>query len=89
VDVEILSLEGEGRLIFSTASGNVYVRAPASLDAEVNLSTASGGLETDFPLTIDEEDGPGKKAFGTLGGGSRVLKISSASGNVSLLRTGR
>jgi len=89
VDVEILGLEGEGRLIFSTASGNVHVSAPASLDAEVTLSTASGKLKTDFPLTIDDGDGPGKKAFGTLGGGSRVLKISSASGNVSLIRAGR
>jgi DUF4097 and DUF4098 domain-containing protein YvlB len=89
VDVEILSLQGEGRLVFSTASGDVHVRAPASLDAEVMLSTASGKLQTDFPLTIEDKEGPGKKAYGTLGGGSRALKISSASGNVSLLRTGR
>jgi DUF4097 and DUF4098 domain-containing protein YvlB len=87
VEVEILQLSGTQDMDFGSVSGNVRVKLPASIDAEVKMSTLSGGLKTDFPLTIEEpEHGPGRKATGRLGGGSRQLKLSSVSGNVSLLR---
>jgi len=85
VDVELTRLQGQGDLRFSTASGNVSVRMPSTLDANVSLSTASGSIETNFPLEVrSSEHGPGKSARGRLGSGSRNLRISSASGDVSL-----
>lgn len=70
---------------FSTASGDVDVRLPSNLDADVHLSTVSGTLKTNFPLEVKErEHGPGSSARGQLGGGTRRLRISSASGDVSL-----
>jgi hypothetical protein len=85
VTVEIARLEGEGDLKFSTASGNVDVRLPASLDASVHLSTVSGSVKTNFPLEVKERRyGPGSTAEGQLGSGARRLRISSASGDVSL-----
>jgi hypothetical protein len=87
VEVEIAQLTGAGDMEFASVSGNVLVKLPASLDAEVKMSTLSGGLKTDFPLQIEEpERGPGRRATGRIGGGSRNLKLSSTSGNVSLLR---
>ncbi len=87
VEVEIVQLAGAGDMEFASVSGNVRVKLPANLDAEVKMSTLSGGLKTDFPLTIEEpERGPGRRANGRVGGGSRNLKLSSTSGNVSLLR---
>lgn len=88
VEVEILSLEGSaGAMEFSSVSGDVRVKLPGNLDAEVKLSTMSGGLKTDFPLTIEESKyGTGRKANGRIGSGSRNLKISTISGDVSLLR---
>lgn len=50
VEVEITRLEGARDLRFSSASGSVRVRLPNDLDARVNLSTASGSIDTDFPL---------------------------------------
>jgi len=86
VEVEIAQLSGAGDMDFSSTSGNVRVKLPASLDADVRMSTTSGGLKTDFPLTIEEpEHGPGRRATGRIGGGSRNLKLSSTSGSVSLL----
>jgi len=86
VEVEILQLSGSGDLEFASVSGNVRVKLPANLDADVRMSTLSGGLKTDFPLTIEEpEHGPGRRATGRIGGGSRNLKLSSTSGSVSLL----
>ncbi len=85
VRAEIARLEGDGDMKFSTASGNVDVRLPASLDANVHLSTMSGSVKTNFPLEIKErQHGPGSSAAGQLGSGARKLRISSASGDVSL-----
>lgn len=85
VDVEIARLEGTGNMKFSTASGDVSVRLPSSLDADVHLSSMSGSVKTSFPIEVRErQHGPGSYAEGRLGGGTRTLRISSASGNVSL-----
>jgi hypothetical protein len=86
VEVEIMQLNGAGDMEFGSTSGNVRVKLPANLDADVRMSTTSGGLKTDFPLTIEEpERGHGRRAAGRVGGGSRNLRLSSTSGSVSLL----
>ncbi|HEV2864630.1 MAG TPA: DUF4097 family beta strand repeat-containing protein [Pyrinomonadaceae bacterium] len=85
VNVEITRLEGGGDMRFSTASGNVNVRMPQGLDARVHLATMSGSIETNFPIQVEQsEHGPGARARGQLGAGSRELRATSASGNVSL-----
>lgn len=85
VEVELTRLEGDGDMRFSSASGDVRVRVPASIGAHVKMSTASGSVETNFPLEVKtNEHGPGSRAEGQLGSGTRSLKLSSASGNVSL-----
>ena len=77
----------EGNIAAASASGNVRVKAPADLDAEVEMSCTSGDLKTDFALAVNEpEHGAHRSARGRLGSGSRVLKIRSSSGSVSLLR---
>jgi DUF4097 and DUF4098 domain-containing protein YvlB len=87
VSVELVRQVGASDMKFSSASGDVVVRAPANLDADVEMSTASGSLNTDFPIQVEERSsGPGKKAAGRLGGGACRLKISTASGDVRLVR---
>lgn len=87
VEVEIRQLQGAGNMDFGSVSGDVRVKLPGNLDADVKMSTLSGDLKTDFPLTIEEAKwGPGKKASGKVGGGARSLKLSSTSGSVSLVR---
>ena len=85
VEVELTRLEGAGDLRFSSASGDVTVRLPSSVDADVEMSTASGSIETNFPIEVkDDRYGSGKRARGRLGSGARLLRISTASGDVSL-----
>jgi hypothetical protein len=85
VEVELTRLEGGGDMRFSTASGNVHVRLPSNIDAQVSMSTVSGSIETNFPIEVKTSRyGPGSSARGQLGNGSRTLKLSSASGNISL-----
>jgi DUF4097 and DUF4098 domain-containing protein YvlB len=90
VDVEIDQLDGAENMKFSSVSGSVNVRVPNNLDADISMSTLSGGLKTDFPIEVKEKRyGPGRSAHGKVGGGSRTLNISSVSGEVTLMYGGR
>lgn len=87
VEVEISRLEGTGDMKFSSVSGDVHVRVPANLEAEIEMSSLSGSLKTDFPIEIQERRyGPGRSARARLGAGTRILKLSTVSGRVSLSR---
>jgi DUF4097 and DUF4098 domain-containing protein YvlB len=87
VEAHLSSISGSDNMEFASASGDVRVWVPDGLDADVNMSTSSGSLDTDFALQVDQHNyGPGKSAHGRLGSGARTLRLSTASGNVSLKR---
>ncbi|HYN84221.1 MAG TPA: DUF4097 family beta strand repeat-containing protein [Pyrinomonadaceae bacterium] len=87
VEVDIARLEGGAPMKFSSASGNVSVRLPSGIDADVVMSTASGRIRTDFPIEVRESRrGSGSRAEGRLGSGARNVRISTASGDVSLTK---
>jgi len=75
-----------GDMQFGSISGDVVVRAPAALDANVMMSTLSGLLWTDFPIRITWR-WPfwGRSASGRLGAGTTRLTMASISGRVCLL----
>jgi len=85
VDVEIARLDGSDDMKFSSVSGGVSVTLPASLDAEVDLSSFSGSIKTDFAVEVRTERYSSRSsARATLGSGSRHLKMSSISGDLTL-----
>ncbi|HEV2764370.1 MAG TPA: DUF4097 family beta strand repeat-containing protein [Pyrinomonadaceae bacterium] len=87
VEAELSRTDGARDLSFSTASGDVSVKLPSSADATVRMSTASGTVNTDFPLNVEKHQySGGQSARGQIGSGAVQLKLSSASGNVSLNR---
>jgi hypothetical protein len=86
VEAEVTQFEGSGEMKFSSASGDVTVKVPNLLNAQVQMSTASGDIKSDFPLNYEKPQGGGKKASGSFGNGSISLKISAASGNVRLVK---
>lgn len=87
VQVEIIRLDNAGNMDFGSVSGNVTVRVPGNLDALVEMSALSGDLRSDFPIQIEKKEfGPGQSARGRLGNGSGRVKMSSISGNLSLLK---
>jgi len=87
LDVQIARLEGSEDMKFSSVSGDVRVRVPANLDAEIEMSSLSGSLKTDFPIEIKERRyGPGRSASARVGSGARSLKVSTVSGRISLER---
>ncbi len=87
VDVEMTAIGGSGEMKFSSISGDVSVRAPKNLDADVEMSTISGSLRSDFAIEIHEPRyGPGRSARGRLGNGSNNIRINSVSGRVAIIR---
>jgi len=85
VSVEIQRLDGSEDMKFSTVSGDVSVTLPSSLDAEVDMSSFSGSIKTDFPVEVKSERfGSRNWARGKLGEGSRRLRMSTVSGDISL-----
>jgi len=70
---------------FSTVNGAVTLRLPAAVNAEVRLSTVSGGIQSDFPLQLSNDPGP-KHAEAVLGAGGQRLDVTTVNGGISLLR---
>jgi len=85
VKVEITRLDGSDDMKFNSVSGNVSVMLPDSLDADVDMSSFSGSIKTDFAIEVKSERfGSRHSAHAKLGDGSRRLKMSSVSGDLSL-----
>ena len=85
VQVEINRLDGSEDMKFNTVSGDVSVMLPGSLDADVDMSSFSGSIKTDFAIEVKSERyGSRNSARAKLGEGSRRLKMSSVSGDLSL-----
>ncbi len=86
VDVQIVNIPDGGDMKFSSVSGNVNVKAPGNLDADIEMSSISGSLKTNYPIEVQEQRyGPGRNARGRVGSGARSLKITTVSGRVSLI----
>jgi hypothetical protein len=91
LNVEMGSLDWT-RLSFNTVSGDITLRLPAGLGAEVDFQSLSGDLDTDFDLVVDRRrDGRfvGSRVEGTIGDGSRALSFHTVSGDVRILRAAR
>lgn len=85
VEVVVDRLEGDDDMKFSSVSGDVNVKLPANLAADVDMSSFSGDIKTDFPIEVrTEKYGSRTSARGKLGEGSARLKMSSVSGDLSL-----
>jgi len=78
VDGALRSFHGE------TGSGDVTIRAPASLSAALDIETSSGEIESDFEVAVTrrEED----HLVGRIGAGTGRISVDTGSGSVRLLR---
>ena len=75
-EIALLSVE--------TGSGNIAVTAPGSLGAEVEIETASGDIETDFPLQMTRH--ARDHLVGRIGDGKGRIAMETGSGDIRLLR---
>jgi len=71
-------------LLVDTGSGGVTITGPAELGAEVDLETGSGGIRSDYTMTVLSKDHDSLR--GTIGDGRGRIKVDAGSGAVSLLK---
>jgi DUF4097 and DUF4098 domain-containing protein YvlB len=83
-----------GRYEFSTHSGELHLTLPATVGAQLSLSTFSGEIDSAFPITLT----PGAHGIGSsqakklnfsLGQGSARIIAETFSGDVTISSTGR
>jgi DUF4097 and DUF4098 domain-containing protein YvlB len=80
-----------GRYEFNTHSGQIELRLPSDIGAELSVSTFSGGIESDFPITLKAgEHGIGasqaKRLQFTVGRGTARIIAETFSGDITLRR---
>jgi DUF4097 and DUF4098 domain-containing protein YvlB len=83
-----------GRYEFNTHSGEVQLRLPANVGAQLSISTFNGGIESDFPITLKAgEHGIGasqaKRLNFSLGQGTARILAETFSGDITLSSTAR
>ena len=74
-------------LALETGSGDISVRAPATLAGEVEIETASGEIETDFPIQVTRH--ARDHVVGRIGDGVGRVAIETGSGDVRLLKSAK
>lgn len=81
-------LAPKGRLEARTVSGSVELRVPASVGADFDVETFSGGIRNDFGQEArrSSEYGPGRELRFTQGDGSARVYVKTLSGGIRLLR---
>jgi lia operon protein LiaG len=68
-------------------SGRVRIRLPDDASFELDVRTTSGGIECEFPITIDDASGRERNRLnGTVGSGGPEISIRTVSGGVEVLR---
>jgi lia operon protein LiaG len=71
-------------LSVETGSGNIAITAPPTLSAMVAIETASGEIESDFPLTVTRH--ARDHVEGRIGDGKGTIAIETGSGGIRLLK---
>ncbi|MFI7703284.1 DUF4097 family beta strand repeat-containing protein [Nonomuraea sp. NPDC049480] len=81
-----LALRPTGRVTLNSVSGDILVRLPENVEADVSARSTSGRLMSTFD-ELSNTSGPGTKSMsGRLGGGMASLSAITVSGEVALLK---
>jgi DUF4097 and DUF4098 domain-containing protein YvlB len=82
-----------GRYDFQTHSGSVRVTPSSAQGFDLEATTFSGNVRSDYPMTIQGplrenfRPGPGNRTVrGSVGGGGAMLTLQSFSGNITIVR---
>ena len=70
---------------FETVNGSITVTMPEGLNVDFDASTVNGGIETDFPITIQGRMSP-RRLRGRIGEGGPELSFTTVNGSIRLRR---
>jgi DUF4097 and DUF4098 domain-containing protein YvlB len=84
VDVQVDEFTGKGDLVFRSVSGDVTLDAPRNFDADISMSTVSGDINSDFPLTLNGGRMRRRNLEARIGNGGRRFDVSTVSGDLRI-----
>jgi len=84
VDVRVDVFTGRGDLSFKSVSGDVTLEVPRGFDADISMSTVSGDMNSDFPVTLGNGRMSHRRIEARIGSGGRRLDVSTVSGSLNL-----
>ncbi|MEO6877904.1 MAG: DUF4097 family beta strand repeat-containing protein, partial [Gemmatimonadaceae bacterium] len=87
IEVRVDQLSGRGDLEFHTVSGDVVLSLPSQLDADLSMSTVSGDLNSDFPITLGNGRMNRRRIEARIGKGGRRLELTTVSGDVRIKKS--
>lgn len=74
-------LESNWRL--NTGDGNLSLRVPATIAADVEIRTSDGSIDFDMPVTVSGRAGK-REVHGQINGGGKLLSLRTADGSIRL-----
>ena len=72
---------GTDDMRFRTVSGDIDITAPPQLNADIELNTLNGSIDSRFPLRFERDR---HRAIGTVGSGGRRLTASTVNGSITI-----
>lgn len=83
VHVRMGKLTGDADLHYATVNGSVVVEFLGDVNADIELTTVNGRLQSDFPLALQGRIDP-RHLRATIGNGGRRIRLTTVNGNVEL-----
>ena len=87
IDVVMGRTDWTDALRFSTVSGNITIEMPGNLNTDVEVSTVSGSLSSDWPMSTTRRRFGPRNMQGRIGDGGRELVLSTVSGSIELTKS--
>jgi DUF4097 and DUF4098 domain-containing protein YvlB len=85
IEANYADLNNAREIKLNSVNGSIELGLPDSPNAEVKATTVSGGIQSDFPLTV-KGGYVGKDVSGTLGGGGTRIRLSNVNGSIRIGR---
>ena len=88
LDVDLSSTDWDD-LHFKTVTGDITLRLPDGIDAEIEFASLSGDFDSDFDVELERQRRRlvGTRVEGTIGDGGRRLSANTVSGDLRLRRS--
>jgi DUF4097 and DUF4098 domain-containing protein YvlB len=85
VEVNVDELLGRGDFTFHSVSGDVTLSVPRDFGADLSMTTVSGDIDSDFPITLGGDGRMNRRSISArIGAGGRKLDVSTVSGDLRL-----
>lgn len=82
------TVDPAGKYEFESHSGTIRLALPADAGARITLDTFSGSFQSDFPVTLESNNGPGSGRSGQarIGRGNARIEAHTFSGSILIIR---